>query len=181
MISARHFTPGQYVDIIGKTVGHGFQGTIKRYGFKRQPSTHGNSLTTRVLGSTGGRQDPGRVFKQKKMYGRMGGKTDVQRGLPIFKIDVDKNLLFIRGSVPGKAGTIVKVRDTLLFDKAEKNMDFVHFPTFVELPGREYAKQMTMYCGERDPDEIEIHDNAYILDDDEAEEATTPKDAIPED
>lgn len=118
MISARHFTPGQYVDVIGKTVGHGFQGTIKRFGFKRQPATHGNSLTTRVLGSTGGRQDPGRVFKQKKMYGRMGGKTDVQRGLPIFKIDVDKNLLYIRGTVPGKAGTIVKVRDTFLFDKA---------------------------------------------------------------
>ena len=118
MISARHFTPGQYVDVIGKTVGHGFQGTIKRYGFKRQPATHGNSLTTRVLGSTGGRQDPGRVFKQKKMYGRMGGKNDVQQGLPIFKIDVDKNLLYIRGSVPGKAGTIVKVRDTFLFGKA---------------------------------------------------------------
>ena len=91
MISARHYTPGMYVDVIGKTVGHGFQGTIKRYGFRRQPATHGNSVTTRVLGSTGGRQDPGRVFKQKKMDGRMGGKMDVQRGLAIFKIDVDKN------------------------------------------------------------------------------------------
>ncbi len=60
-------------------------------------------------------------------------------------------------------------------------MDFVHFPTFVEQAGRGYARQMTMYCGERDPDEIEIHDNAYILDDDEAEEVTTPKDTIPED
>lgn len=57
-------------------------------------------------------------LNKKKMYGRMGGKMDVQRGLAVFKIDVDKNLLFLRGSVPGKAGTIVKIRDTLLFDKA---------------------------------------------------------------
>lgn len=122
MISARHYSPGMFVDVIGKTVGHGFQGTIKRFGFKRQPSTHGNSVTTRVLGSTGGRQDPGRVFKQKKMYGKMGDNVDVQRGLAIFKIDVDKNLLYVRGSVPGKAGTIVKIRDTILYDKAEKNL-----------------------------------------------------------
>jgi large subunit ribosomal protein L3 len=147
MISARHYTPGMFVDVIGKTVGHGFQGTIKRWGFKRQPETHGNSLTTRVLGSTGGRQDPGRVFKQKKMYGRMGGKVDVQRGLPIFKIDVDKNLLFIRGSVPGKAGSIIKIRDTLLFDKAEKNLELSHFPTFIEEADKVYARQMSMYCG----------------------------------
>lgn len=136
MISARHYTPGMYVDVIAKTVGHGFQGTIKKYGFRRQPATHGNSLTTRVLGSTGGRQDPGRVFKQKKMYGRMGGKMDVQRGLAIFKIDVDKNLLYLKGSVPGKAGTIVKIRDTLLFDKAEDNLEWVHFPTFVQEQGK---------------------------------------------
>lgn len=147
MISARHYTPGMFVDVIGKTVGHGFQGTIKRFGFRRQPATHGNSVTTRVLGSTGGRQDPGRVFKQKKMYGRMGGKMDVQRGLAIFKIDVDKNLLYLKGSVPGKAGTIVKIRDTLLFDKAEDNLSLTHFPTFVQEEGIQYARQMTMYCG----------------------------------
>jgi len=117
MMSARHYTPGMFVDIAGKTVGHGFQGTIKRYGFARQPATHGNSLTTRVLGSTGGRQDPGRVFKQKKMYGRMGQKVSVQRGMTVFKIDVDKNIIYIKGSLPGKAGTILKISDTLLTDK----------------------------------------------------------------
>lgn len=105
----------------------------------------------------------------------MGGKMDVQRGLAVFKIDVDKNLLFLKGSIPGKAGTVVKVRDTLLFDKAEKNLELVHFPTFVEEAGKEYSRQITMYCGERDPDEIEIHDNAFIVDDGEAEEVTTPK------
>ena len=131
-ISARHYTPGMFVDVMGKTVGHGFQGTIKRFNFGRQPATHGNSVTTRVLGSTGGHQDPGRVFKQKKMYGRMGGKVSVQRGMTVFKIDVDKNILYIKGSIPGKAGTFVKIRDTLLYDKAEKNLELSHFPTFVE-------------------------------------------------
>lgn len=132
MISARHYTPGMFVDVAGKTVGHGFQGTIKKYNFGRQPASHGNSLTTRVLGSTGGRQDPGRVFKQKKMYGHMGQEVSVQRGMAIFKIDVDKNILYIKGSIPGKAGTIVKIWDTLLCDKAEKNLQLSHFPTFVE-------------------------------------------------
>ena len=130
-MSARHYTPGMFVDVSGKTVGHGFSGTIKRYGFSRQPATHGNSLTTRVLGSTGGRQDPGRVFKQKKMYGRMGGKVSVQRGMAVFKIDVDKNILYLKGSLPGKAGTILKISDTLLADKCELNLKISHFPTFV--------------------------------------------------
>lgn len=85
------------------------------------------------------------------MYGRMGGKITVQTGLTVFKIDVDKNLLYLKGSVPGKAGTIVKIRDTLNLDKIEKNLDLVHYPTFVEEEGVQYARQMSMYCGERDP------------------------------
>ena len=178
-MGARHYTPGMFVDVAGKTVGHGFQGTIKRFGFSRQPASHGNSLTTRVLGSTGGRQDPGRVFKQKKMYGRMGGKVSVQRGMTVFKIDVDKNLLYLKGSIPGKAGTILKIWDTLLYDKAEDNLRFSHFPTFVEEEGQAYARQFSMYCGQRDPDEIQIHDNAYILDDDD--DAAADKEEVPKD
>lgn len=178
MIGARHYTPGMFIDIAGKTVGHGFQGTIKRYGFARQPATHGNSLTTRVLGSTGGRQDPGRVFKQKKMYGHMGQRVSVQRGMTVFRIDVDKNILYIKGSIPGKAGTVLRIWDTLLYDKGEDNLRLSHFPTFVEQAGVQYARQFSMYCGERDPQEIEIHDNAYILDDgeDAAEKEDAPKD-----
>jgi large subunit ribosomal protein L3 len=120
-----------YVDVISRTVGHGFQGTIKRWGFHRQPATHGNSLTTRVLGSTGQRQDPGRVFKKKKMYGRMGGKITVQVGLTVFMIDVDKNIVYVKGSVPGKAGTPVKMRDTLGGKKLQYNLQLVHYPTFI--------------------------------------------------
>lgn len=70
-----------------------------------------------MLGSTGCRQDPGRVFKNKKMYGQMGNRMTVQTGLTVFKIDVDKNILYLKVSVPGKAGTIVKIRDTLNLDK----------------------------------------------------------------
>ena len=114
MMTARHYTPGMFVDISGKTVGHGFTGTIKRWGFHRQPETHGNSLTTRVLGSTGQRQDPGRVFKNKKMYGRYGNTISVQKGMTIFRIDVIKNIIYIKGSVPGKAGTVLKISDTLI-------------------------------------------------------------------
>lgn len=113
MMTPRHYTPGMHIDVVGKTVGHGFQGTIKRWGFRRQPASHGNSLSTRVLGSTGCRQDPGRVFKLKKMYGRMGNRVTTQYALKVFKIDVDKNLLYVKGSIPGKAGSIVKIRDTL--------------------------------------------------------------------
>lgn len=122
MLGARHFTPGMFVDIVSKTVGHGFSGTIKKYRFRRQPETHGNSRTTRVLGSTGGRQDPGRVFKQKKMYGRMGGKLTFQSSLKVFKIDTDRNIVYLYGSVPGKAGTMVKIRDTTMLQKHEKNL-----------------------------------------------------------
>ncbi len=117
MMTTRHYTPGMFVDVVSRSVGHGFQGTIRRYGFRRQPESHGNSTTTRVLGSTGCRQDPGRVFKAKKMYGHMGNKIAVQSGLTVFKIDVDKNLLYLKGSVPGKAGTIVKIRDTVNLNK----------------------------------------------------------------
>ena len=77
MISVRHFTPGQYVDIMSKSICKGIQGTIRRFGFQGQPKSHGNSLSHRALGSTGGRTQPGRVFKGKKMYGRMGNKMTI--------------------------------------------------------------------------------------------------------
>ena len=74
MLSVRHFTPGQYVDVTGVTIGKGFGGTIKKWHFSMQPATHGCSVSHRMLGSTGQRQDPGHVFKGKHMPGRLGGK-----------------------------------------------------------------------------------------------------------
>jgi large subunit ribosomal protein L3 len=90
--------------------------------------------------------------------------------MAVFKIDVEKNIIYVKGSLPGKAGTVLKIWDTLLLDKSEDNLRLSHFPTFVEKEGVTYAKQFSMYCGERDPSEIEIHDNAYIVDDGEEEE-----------
>lgn len=177
MMSARHYTPGMKVDVMGKTVGHGFTGTIKNYRFRRQPASHGNSVTTRVLGSTGCRQDPGRVFKMKKMYGRKGQDNTIQYCVKIFKIDVEKNILYLYGSVPGKAGTPIRIRDTTRYFPHQENMDIGHYPTFVEQPGKIYAKQFKMFVGERDPEEIDYNDNAYILDDKEEDPgltATTP-------
>ncbi len=82
-MGARHFAPGQWVDVIGVTNGKGFQGTIKRFHFKMQPATHGCSVSHRVLGSTGNRTDPGRVFKMKKMPGRMGGRIRMVENLRV--------------------------------------------------------------------------------------------------
>ena len=111
-LTARHFLPGQRVDVIGTSVGKGFQGGMKRHGFAGQPASHGVSKTHRAIGSTGGCQDPGKVFKGKKMPGRMGGKRITQQCLEVYKVDTDRNLLFVRGSVPGHKGSVVRVQDT---------------------------------------------------------------------
>lgn len=113
IITARHFVPGQYVDIQGVSCGKGFQGTIKRHNFSLQPATHGCSLSHRMLGSTGQRQDPGRVFKGKKMPGRMGNEKVTLEKIRIYKIDAARQLIYVRGSVPGKAGNVVYLRDSL--------------------------------------------------------------------
>ena len=111
-ITARHFGVGQFVDVCGTSIGKGFQGVMKRHGFKGQPATHGVSKTHRQGGSTGQSQDPGRVFKNKKMPGRMGGKRITQPGLQIHKIDPEKNLIYVRGAVPGHKGNYVRITDT---------------------------------------------------------------------
>jgi large subunit ribosomal protein L3 len=101
---AQHFSPGQFVKLSGVTQGKGFQGAMKRHGFKGQGASHGNSVSHRVLGSTGNRQDPGKVIKGKKMPGRMGGVRITMDGLRVYKVDVKHNLLYLEGAVPGKPG-----------------------------------------------------------------------------
>lgn len=105
------FAAGTYVDVIGKSKGKGFQGTVKRYGFGRGPSSHGSKFH-RAPGSIGGSADPGRVFKGTRLPGRMGGKRVTVRGLEVAAVDQDRNLLLIKGSVPGPRGSIVLVRPT---------------------------------------------------------------------
>jgi large subunit ribosomal protein L3 len=101
--------PGAKVKVSGTGVGKGFQGTIKRHNFSRGPVTHG-SHNVRAPGSIGASADPARVFKGTKMPGRMGGKRVTQRGLEVVEVDAERNLLLIRGAVPGPKGGTVEVR-----------------------------------------------------------------------
>ncbi|KAB2092933.1 hypothetical protein ERO13_A02G058500v2 [Gossypium hirsutum] len=96
-LGVRHFVPGQYVDVSGTSRGKGFQGAMKRWGFKGMPASHGASLSHRSPGSTGQRDAPGKVFKGKKMPGRMGGKTRTVKNVWVYKIDPARNLMWVRG------------------------------------------------------------------------------------
>ncbi len=104
------FDDGQTVDVAGVSIGKGFAGTIKRHNFSGQRNTHGNSKAHRVPGSIGQNQSPGRVFKGKKMSGQMGNKRTTVQNLEIVRVDADRNLLLIRGAVPGSKGSDVVVR-----------------------------------------------------------------------
>lgn len=112
-ISADHFLAGQKVDITGHTQGKGFAGAMKRWGFGGLRATHGVSISHRSHGSTGNRQDPGRVFKGKKMAGHMGDRQRTQQNLEVVRTDADRGLLFIKGSVPGSKNGWLLVRDAV--------------------------------------------------------------------
>ncbi len=112
VISCRHFVPGQRVKVTGVTQGKGFQGGMKRHGFAGQGASHGNSVSHRVLGATGCRQDPGKVIKGKKMPGHMGVDVVTADGLRVYKVDVSRNLLFLEGSTPGRAGGLLRIADS---------------------------------------------------------------------
>ena len=98
------FEAGQLVDVTGKSKGKGFQGGVKRHNFSMQDATHGNSISHRVLGSTGQNQTPGRVFKGKKMPGQMGNKQVTVQGLEVISVDTDNGILVIKGAIPGANG-----------------------------------------------------------------------------
>jgi large subunit ribosomal protein L3 len=107
------FKEGQKVDVIGTSIGKGFAGVIKRWHFSMQDATHGNSLAHRAPGSIGQNQTPGRVFKGKKMSGHMGNVRRTVQNLEVVRVDTEKNLLLIKGAVPGHAGGRVVVRPAI--------------------------------------------------------------------
>ncbi len=104
------FKVGQYVDVTGYTKGKGFQGVIKRHNFSHQDYTHGNSISHRAPGSTGQNQTPGRVFKGKKMAGHMGHVRNTTQNLEVVRVDVERNLILIKGSVSGARSSDVVVK-----------------------------------------------------------------------
>jgi large subunit ribosomal protein L3 len=112
-ISADHFVAGQLVDVCGLTQGKGFAGAMKRWGFKGLRATHGVSVSHRSHGSTGQRQDPGKVFKNKKMAGHMGARNRTQQNLEVVRTDPVRGLIFIKGSVPGSKNGWVAVEDAV--------------------------------------------------------------------
>src|SRR5687767_3142861 len=118
-ISADHFAAGQFVDVVGVTQGKGFAGAMKRWGFKGLRATHGVSVSHRSHGSTGQRQDPGKVFKNKKMAGHMGARNRTQQNLEVVRTDPVRGLLFIKGSVPGSKGGWVAVEDAVKLPRHE--------------------------------------------------------------
>lgn len=116
LIQADHFVAGQKVDVTGITIGRGFAGAMKRWNFRGLEATHGVSISHRSLGGTGGRQDPGKTFKNKKMHGHYGVDRVTTLNLEVAKVDVERGLIMVRGAVPGSKGGWVMVRDAIKKD-----------------------------------------------------------------
>lgn len=112
-LSAKHFVVGQYVDVTGTSIGKGFAGAMKRHNFAGLEATHGVSISHRSHGSTGQRQDPGRVFKNKKMAGHMGDRQVTTQNLLVMSTDEEQGIIMLRGAVPGAEGTFVLISDAV--------------------------------------------------------------------
>jgi large subunit ribosomal protein L3 len=112
-VTADHFVAGQYVDVTGTSKGKGFAGGMKRWNFAGLRATHGVSVSHRSIGSTGNRQDPGKVFKNKKMPGQLGVETVTTQNIEVVRTDAERGLILLKGSVPGAPGGWVSVRDAV--------------------------------------------------------------------
>ena len=112
-LGANHFVVGQYVDATGITIGKGFAGAMKRHNFGGLRASHGVSISHRSHGSTGQNQDPGKVFKGKKMAGHMGAKKVTKQNLKVIDVDEENKILIINGSVPGRKNSVVFVNDSV--------------------------------------------------------------------
>ena len=128
-ISAEHFLEGQKVDVSGTSIGKGFQGAMKRWNFSGLRASHGVSISHRSHGSTGQCQDPGKVFKGKKMAGHMGAAKVTTQNLEVVRTDADRGLIMIKGAVPGSKGGWVTIKDSV----KKKLPDGIPDPTVVKL------------------------------------------------
>ncbi|KYQ88660.1 ribosomal protein L3 [Tieghemostelium lacteum] len=130
-ISAKHFVPGQLINVQGISKGKGFAGAMKRWNFRGQPATHGVSRTHRSIGSTGCRQTPGRVFKGKKMPGRLGGEKCTEQNLQVIRINTEMNCIMVKGAVPGGKNGYLRLTDS----RSNKWKSAPPFPTYFTQPG----------------------------------------------
>ena len=159
-LSADHFIPGQFVDVAGVTQGKGFAGAMKRWGFGGLRATHGVSVSHRSHGSTGNRQDPGRVFKNKKMAGHMGARNRTQQNLEVVRTDPIRGLLFIKGSVPGHKGSWLTVSDAIKLPRP----DGAPYPAAI-LEGRKIEEMEVPEAGL--VDEAAVHEIPALPSDEE--------------
>jgi large subunit ribosomal protein L3 len=132
-LSAGHFVAGQYVDVTGTTIGKGFAGAMKRHNFSGLEATHGVSVSHRSHGSTGQRQDPGKVFKNKKMAGHLGDVQVTTQSLAVISTDAERGLILLKGAVPGSQGGWVLLRDAV----KRKVPDGLPFPAGIKAPAGE--------------------------------------------
>src|SRR5436309_8998039 len=144
-ITADHFVAGQFVDVTGTSIGKGFAGGMKRWNFRGLRATHGVSVSHRSIGSTGGRQDPGRTFKNKKMPGHMGVERVTTLNLKVVQTDVERGLILIEGAVPGAKGGWITIRDAI-----KKRL-----PTDAPKPGKFRLPESAGSTGEAAPAEAD--------------------------
>ncbi len=168
-ITADHFVPGQYVDATGTSVGKGFAGAMKRHNFAGLRATHGVSISHRSHGSTGHSQDPGKVFKGKKMAGHMGDVRVTTQNLLVVKTDPERGLIMIRGAVPGSKGGWVRLKDSI----KKRLPEDVPFPGAFRLAGKDTQK------AEAPEDEVAVEEpvveEAVVEESAPAESATNDK------
>jgi len=170
-VHARHFVPGQNIDVSGISKGKGFQGAMKRHGFAGMPASHGTSLSHRALGSTGQCQDPGKVFKGKKMAGRMGTDRVTVQNLQILKIDRGRNLIYVKGHVPGQKGNFVEIQDAVKkplwrTDKVTGSLERPPLPTFEydpEIDGTGNCFEEFMPIADEDPLDPDYMDTTIAI------------------
>lgn len=162
-LSATHFVPGQFVDVCGTSIGKGFAGGMKRHGFKGLRASHGVSINHRSLGSTGQCQDPGKVFKGKKMAGHMGAVRVTTQNITIVDTDPERGLILVSGGVPGSKGGFVRITDAI----KKVRPDDVPYPAGLKSDGAPEAEEVEAL-------EVEAEDVV------EAETATVEVEAAPE-
>jgi large subunit ribosomal protein L3 len=167
MLSVRHFVPGQLVDVFGTSKGKGWQGVMKRWNFAGGFATHGNSKKHRSAGSIGNREKPGRVFKGKKMAGHDGNSKVTVKHLLVYKIDHARNLIYLKGSIPGNTYGLVTLFDSIRIH--EKQYKKLPYPTFIQEEGKEYPA-IVEFTDTQDLNEKYDHDNDEVLGVSEEEE-----------
>ncbi len=136
-LSAEHFIPGQKVDVAGISIGKGFAGAMKRHNFGGLRATHGVSISHRSHGSTGQCQDPGKVFKGKKMAGQMGARRATTQNIEVVRVDAERGLVLVRGAVPGSKGSWIEIRDAIKGAGADVPMPGVLKTAKAEAPAQE--------------------------------------------